>query len=363
MENKKVVQVVAALFWRKDRFMACRRPAHKARGLLWEFVGGKVEPGETKKEALIRECKEELDIGISVGRQVMAVTHTYPDITIQLTLFESYILSGEPKLLEHCDLKWITVGEIANYEFCPADEVILNWLKSTPHRALNEVQTEIQGRLFAACDEEYKRFHSKLIPNIMQERIIGVRMPQIKKLAKIFAAGENTEDFIKALPHDFYEENNIHGMMIARESEYEKLVSLLDAFLPFVDNWATCDSIRPKLFAKRPKKLPAQLRQWIMAGDTYTVRFGMEMLMAYYLDDAFEPVYLDWVAVVHSNEYYVQMMQAWYFATALAKQWQHAIVYLENKKLDAQVHRKTIQKALESNRLSEQRKAYLRTLK
>ena len=139
MTERPVTEVVAALIWRGDRFLACQRPAHKARGLLWEFVGGKVEPGETKEAALIRECREELDIGLSVGPAVTEVLHEYPDLTVNLTLFESTIAEGEPKMLEHHDLRWITVEEIDTLEFCPADEVILARIRQVYGASRQEV--------------------------------------------------------------------------------------------------------------------------------------------------------------------------------------------------------------------------------
>ena len=364
MENqKKTVQVVAALIWLGNRFMACRRPANKARALLWEFVGGKVEPGESKQQALARECKEELDIQISVGSPVMAVTHEYPDIKIELTLFEAYIRKGEPVLLEHCDLKWITREEIDLYPFCPADEVILDWLKNHPNRPITPAESMIQGKLFEMADPEYKQFHSKLMPTIPREQIIGVRLPRVQKLARELLGTPEAKEFTKMIPHRYYEENNLHGILVAASKNYNQVIEELDLFLPYVDNWATCDSIRPKVFQKHLPELIDKIKEWINAKDAFTIRFGLEMLMVYYLDDAFRPEYLQIVASVQNENYYVQMMQAWYFATALAKQWEKTLPWVQNQKLSSWVHNKTIQKAIESLRIPAEHKELLRKLK
>lgn len=363
MTNENAVRVVAALIWRKDRFMACQRPEHKARGLLWEFVGGKIEPGETGQQALRRECREELDISVSVGSPVMTVTHEYPDLTVELTLYESYILEGEPKLLEHQKLRWITVDEIDELDFCPADEVILDWLKNNRSRPLTDAESAVRAKLFALSEPEYGDFHSRLMPNIPREQVIGVRLPLIKKLAKEMAGTEQAKEFCNALPHRYYEENNLHGLLVAGIRRQQELFAELDRFLPFVDNWATCDSVRPVLFKKHPEQLMNAIRCWTHSEQPYTVRFGLEMLMTYYLDEAFCPEQLELAAQVHSDEYYVQMMQAWYFATALAKQWDAALPYLEEHRLNEWVHNKTIQKSVESLRISPEHKQLLKKLK
>lgn len=363
MNSTKAVQVVAALIWQGDRFMACQRPAHKARGLLWEFVGGKIEPGETGPKALARECREELDIQVSVGSPVMTVTHQYPDMTVELTLYESYILNGEPKLLEHCDLRWITVDEIDDYPFCPADEVILDWLKKNRGRPLTPAESLVRARLFALSEPEYGDFHSRLMPNIPRRQVIGVRLPLIKKLAKELAKTPQAEEFCAALPHRYYEENNLHGLLAAEIRQPEQLFAELERFLPFVDNWATCDSIRPVLFKKHPAQLMDKIKHWLCSEHPYTVRFGLEMLMTYYLDETFEPWQLELAASVKREEYYVRMMQAWYFATALAKQWDAALPYIENRRLGVWVHNKTIQKSAESFRVPPEHKEILKKLK
>lgn len=350
-----MTDVVAALIWDGDRFLACQRPAHKARGLLWEFVGGKVEPGETKQEALIRECKEELDITITVGDLFMEQIHEYPDLTVRLTLFNASIAQGTPKLLEHNDLRWLQTSQIGDYDFCPADEAILAQLR--------HIHSGLQAQLFALADPAYQSFHCRLMPTVDPARVLGIRTPALRLFAKTFAKEGRADAFLSQLPHIYYEENNLHGMLISQMKDYDQTVAALDAFLPYVDNWATCDLLSPKAFQKRPAALLPKIRQWMASSHCYTVRFGIGMLLKFYLDEAFQPEQLAWVAAVSSEEYYVNMMIAWYFATALAKQYDAALPYLLEGKLGNWTHNKAIQKAIESYRITDTQKAYLRTLK
>lgn len=228
---------------------------------------------------------------------------------------------------------------------------------------MERVEQYIQERLFDLQDLTYRDFHSRLMPTIDKETIIGVRTPALRKLAKELKGTETAEEFLKILPHTYYEENNLHGFLLEAMKDYDECVAEVDRFLPYIDNWATCDLMTPKVFKKHLSELFTMIRGWIASGDTYTVRFGIEMLMCFYLDDAFEPKYPAMVADVRSEEYYVRMMIAWYFATALAKQWDAVIPYIENKKLDIWTHNKTIQKAVESYRITDSQKEYLRTLK
>lgn len=350
-----MTEVVAALIWDHDRFLACQRPAHKARGLLWEFVGGKVEPGETKQEALIRECREELDITVAVEEVFMELIHEYPDLTVQLTLFNARITEGIPKLLEHNDLRWLKTDEIDGYDFCPADRDILDRLRG--------VRGGLQARLFSLADPEYKAFQCKLMPTVEPERVLGIPTPVLRQFARNLAKWEDMGAFLSDLPHTYYEENNLHGILISQMTDYGQTVAALNAFLPHVDNWATCDLIRPKAFPKHLPQLREQIRIWMADRHPYTVRFGMEMLMCFYLDGQFQPEYLEWAAGVRSGEYYVNMMTAWFFATALAKQYDAALPYLRDGKLDLWVHNKTIQKAIESRRIPDSHKACLRALR
>ena len=222
---------------------------------------------------------------------------------------------------------------------------------------------KIQKELFSLQDKEYMKFSSKLTPNVPEDTIIGVRIPEIRKLAKKLVKNNEYKDFLKELPHKYYDENLLHGAIISESKDFEKCIKLLDNFLPFVDNWAVCDTISPKIFKKHKKELIEKIKEWSQSDKTYTCRFGVEMLMTHFLDEDFKKEYLEMVANIHSEEYYVKMVIAWFFATALAKQWDYAVIYLENNRLDVWVHNKTIQKARESLRILEDKKGYLKGLK
>ena len=222
---------------------------------------------------------------------------------------------------------------------------------------------EIQKELFSLQDKEYMKFLSKLTPNVSEDTIIGVRIPEIRKLAKKLVKNNEYEDFLKELPHKYYDENLLHGAIISENKDFENCIELLNSFLPFVDNWAVCDTISPKIFKKYKKELIEKIKEWSQSDKTYTCRFGVEMLMTHFLDEDFKKEYLEVVADIHSEEYYVKMVVAWFFATALAKQWDYAVIYLENNRLDVWVHNKTIQKARESLRILEDKKGYLKGLK
>jgi len=223
--------------------------------------------------------------------------------------------------------------------------------------------TEIQRRLFALQDEGYRDFQAPLIPTLPRERIIGVRTPSLRKLAKELKGTAMAADFLAELPHTYYDEDNLHAALIGHIRDFEPCIAAVGRFLPFVDNWATCDMLRPGALAKDKSALLAYIRLWLQSGQTYTVRFAMGMLMSHFLDGDFRAEYLEWVAAVRSEEYYIRMMQAWYFATALAKQYEAAVKYLEQRKLEAWVHNKTIQKARESYRINDGQKKYLKSLK
>ena len=221
----------------------------------------------------------------------------------------------------------------------------------------------IRAQLFALQDETYRTFHSALMPTVPKEKVIGVRVPALRKLAKRLAGTPRAEAFLQELPHFYYEENNLHAFLIELIRDYDRALAETEAFLPYINNWATCDCFCPKVFAKHKEELLVHIRCWLDAGEVYTVRYGMGMLMRYYLDDAFRPEYLAWVAGVHSEEYYLNMMRAWYFATALAKQPDAALPWLTEKRLDAWTHNKTIQKAVESYRIPDEMKQQLRALR
>ena len=223
--------------------------------------------------------------------------------------------------------------------------------------------TEIQQRLFALQDAGYRDFHAALMPTVDKALVIGVRMPALRALAKELKGTELAADFMAALPHKYYEENNLHAALIGHIRDFQPCLTALERFLPYVDNWATCDMMNPRALAKDKAALLERIRLWLQSGHTYTVRFGMEMLMNHFLEEDFRKEYLALVASVQSEEYYVRMMQAWYFATALAKQYEAAVTYLEQRRLGAWVHNKTIQKARESFRVSQEQKEYLKSLK
>ena len=224
-------------------------------------------------------------------------------------------------------------------------------------------QTALQKQLFALQDTDYRDFHSHLMPNIDKAQIIGIRMPILRTFAKDFGETEEAKGFLQELPHQYYEENNLHMMLITGMRDYETCLAETERFLPYIDNWATCDFPEPKCFTKHKKDLQPHIRQWIASGKTYTVRYGIGLLMRMYLDEDFTPEYPAMAAEVVSEEYYVNMMIAWYFATALAKQWDSVISYLEERRLSPWVHKKTIQKAIESYRITQEQKNYLRTLR
>jgi len=221
----------------------------------------------------------------------------------------------------------------------------------------------ITEQLFELQDPEYKQFHSKLMPTISPEVIIGVRTPKLRKLARQIAKSTEVERFIEQLPHHYYEENNLHGFLIEDIKDFDECIQALNDFLPYVDNWATCDMMAPKVLKKDLPKLYEWIKVWIASGETYTIRFGVNMLMKYFLEDVFSPEYPELVASVRSEEYYVKMVVAWYFATALAKQYDAVLPYLTEHKLDVWTHNKTIQKAVESYRITPEQKAYLKTLR
>ena len=221
----------------------------------------------------------------------------------------------------------------------------------------------IRSRLLELQDVSYGDFQSKLMPTVDRSTVIGVRIPALRALAKeIFKSG-GTEEFLSALPHPLYEENQLHAMLISLMKDYDACLRATQAFLPYVDNWATCDTLLPKVFRRHRQELLPVIREWLASGKTYTVRFGVGTLMRYYLDEGFSPDYPLLVSRLRSQEYYVNMMIAWYFATALAKQYDTVLPLIESRALDPWTHNKAIQKAIESYRITPEQKAYLRTLK
>ncbi len=222
---------------------------------------------------------------------------------------------------------------------------------------------EIRARLYEMRDEKYKDFNAKLIPNVDAGAVIGVRTPALRKYAKELSKRPDIDEFISALPHEFFEENQLHGFIISEIKDYDRCLREVERFLPYIDNWATCDQTLPKVFAKHTEELFPVIKKWLKSEHAYTVRFGIGCLMRHYLDDFFREECLKLVADVKHEDYYVKMMAAWYFATALAKRYDETIPYIEGKRLAPWTHNKAVQKAIESYRITDEQKKYLRTLK
>ena len=223
--------------------------------------------------------------------------------------------------------------------------------------------TDLQRKLYDLQDPKYREMQIKIIPTINPESIIGVRTPELKTMAKEILKAGDYKDYLEELPHEFFEENQLQAFIISGMKDYDECMEELERFLPYVDNWATCDQMSPKIFKKYKEELLERIKEWINSEKTYTVRFGVSMLMEHFLDDDYDPKYPEMVAGVRSEEYYVNMMIAWYFATALAKQYESVLPFIEEKRLDDWTHNKAIQKSVESRRITEEQKIYLKSLK
>ena len=222
---------------------------------------------------------------------------------------------------------------------------------------------EIVTELFRMRDADYALLQAKIIPTVAADRIIGVRTPALRAFAKALYKDRDKDDFLSSTPHQYFDEDQLHAFVISLEKDFDKCIAEVEAFLPFIDNWATCDQLSPKAFKREPEKLLQYIQSWIRLDQTYTVRFAIGMLMQHFLGERFEAGYVDMVAEVRSQEYYINMMIAWYFATALATQYERTVPYLEGKRLDSWVHHKAIQKSVESYRITDEQKSYLKTLK
>ena len=222
---------------------------------------------------------------------------------------------------------------------------------------------KIRQQLFELQDKKYGEFQAKLMPTIARETVIGVRAPALRKYAKELAKEKDVSEFLQDLPHQYFEENQLHAFIICEQKNYEECIKELNFFLPYVDNWATCDQMSPKVFRKHHGELLEQIKIWMDSDKTYTIRYGIGMLMAHFLEEDFEITYAEMVADIRSEEYYVNMMIAWYFATALAKQYEAVVPFIEKRRLDNWTHRKAIQKAVESYRITKEQKEYLKGLK
>ena len=223
--------------------------------------------------------------------------------------------------------------------------------------------TEIQKRLNSMQDKKYGDFQSALIPSVEKERFIGVRTPALRAYAKELMKSGGYGDFLDELPHEYFDEMQLHAFMISLVKDFDRCMELTEGFLPYVDNWATCDQLSPTVFRKEAEQLLPYIDRWMQSAHTYTVRFAVGMLMQHFLDARFDPAYPERIAAIRSDEYYINMEIAWYFATALAKQPETILPYLEARRLPEWVHKKTIQKCIESRRIPEETKTYLRTLR
>lgn len=228
---------------------------------------------------------------------------------------------------------------------------------------MSQCTEKIREELFRLQDTKYRDFQSKLIPTVDVSRVIGVRTPKLRAFAKRKIKEPDVNEFLTLLPHEYFDENQLHAFIISEMKDFDHAIRATETFLPYVDNWATCDQMSPKVFKKHRADLIVYIERWMNSKETYTARFGIGMLMEHFLDEDFEPGYLEMAAAVRSEEYYVNMMLAWYFATALAKQYEPTLPILQEKRLDEWTHNKAIQKALESYRITKEQKEYLKTLK
>ena len=224
-------------------------------------------------------------------------------------------------------------------------------------------KTDLHQKLYDLQDMKYRDMQIKIIPTVNSESIIGVRTPDLRNMAKESLKAGDYKDFLEDLPHKYFEENQMHAFIISGIKDLNECLEELERFLPYVDNWATCDQMSPKIFKKHKGELLTHIKEWIRSDQTYTIRFGVGMLMEHFLDEDYDPQYPEMVAGIRSEEYYVNMMIAWYFATALAKQYESVLPFLEKKRMDDWTHNKAIQKCVESRRITEEQKKYLKTLK
>jgi len=263
--------------------------------------------------------------------------------------------------------------ELKYFELFPTPEEaqsreyrIKKTLKRAEKEALIAASTpeqRIRRRLWDLRDEPYGDFTAKLLPTVERRRILGVRAPALQKLAKELRGTEDAAAFLTLLPHGFLEENGLHAALLNLEKDFDAALAGVEAFLPFVDNWGTCDSLAPAVFAKHPAEVLERARDWLRSGHTYTARFGIDVLMRWYLEEAFTPEHLQWVREACRGEYYVDIAAAWYYSVALVKQWDAAVALLESGALDKWTHNRSIRKAVESRRIDDEQKAYLKTLR
>ena len=228
---------------------------------------------------------------------------------------------------------------------------------------MKTIISEIRTELKSLQDAQYREMQTRIIPTVMPDSIIGVRTPALRQMAKKYERAENIDVFLSDLPHRYFEENQLHAFIVSGMKDYEECLCALNRFLPYVDNWATCDQMSPRVFKKHRPELMESIREWLSSAQTYTIRFGIGMLMEHYLDEDYHPAYPEMAAAVRSEEYYVNMMIAWYFATALAKQYETVLPFIREHRLDPWTHNKAIQKSIESYRITPEQKEYLKSLK
>ena len=222
---------------------------------------------------------------------------------------------------------------------------------------------EIRAELFKMQDMTYRDFNSKLIPTVDKESMIGIRTPDLRKYAKQLGKSSDVIEFLQTLPHKYFDENQLHAFIISEIKDFKNCIDEINRFLPYIDNWATCDQLSPKVFKKYHNELFEYIKDWLKSDKVYTLRFGIGMLMEHFLDEDFDILYPETVSKIRSGEYYINMMIAWYFATALAKRYESVLPFIENRRLDIWTHNKAIQKAVESLRISDEKKEYLKNLK
>lgn len=352
------MDVSAAIFEKENRVLLMRRaPGHSAAG-GWEYPGGKFEPGETGEECLRRELQEELHIDGVIGPLAAEYSRQTDRGELHLMAYRVLSWQGAITLTDHDRMEWVPLANLLEHDQLESDLEISRQLVQQA-----EVLADIRDRLSGGEEATYAAFQRKLIPNLPPETIHGVRTPTLRKLAKELLRSGAGETFLKLLPHESFEENQLHAFLLSEQKDFKRCLRDVEIFLPCVDNWATCDQLSPGVFKRNAQALLPPIRRWICSQRPYTIRFGVGMLMQHFLDQRFEPQYLDIVAAVQSEEYYVNMMLAWFFATALTKQYDSTLPYLEHRRLGRWVHNKTIQKAVESYRIAPDRKAYLKSLR
>lgn len=343
----------------------------------WVGVGGKFEENETPKECLLREVYEETGLTLTKYR-FRGVIRFSSDIWGEelMFLYSASEFSGTLRDCDEGEFSWISKKDVYDLPIWEGDKAIFSALENEKefftmeviYRGDDLINTPVcmpspLGRLFEMQDKEYLDFQAKLVPTISKDSMIGVRVPALRKFAREYIKSESAFKFLEGMPYFFYDEYLFCGILISEIKDYEKCIYYLEKLLPYVDNWAVCDIISPKAFKKNKDRLIVKIKEWSDSSHDYTCRFGLEMLMTHFLDEDFEPEYLKIVSSVTLENYYVKMMVAWFFATALAKQWDEAVKYIEKNELEEWTHNKAIQKARESLRISPEKKEILKKLK